>query len=108
MMMWRGAQLVPGEAAMIQTYLVSDYGQNLTPSSSEASVLAVANLAEGHGKTLVVSACAGCHDLSPVVAARRSPGDWRQIVEEMVRLGAPLNGGESETVIGYLSASFAP
>jgi len=108
LMMWRGAPLLPGEAEIIQEYLVSDFGRNLTPSSTATSVNEIAALPEGPGKTLVAEACAGCHDLSPIFAARRNGADWRRIVEEMVRLGSPLSGSEPETVIDYLTTSVAP
>lgn len=107
-MMWRGAQLLPGEAEMIQDYLVSDFGQNLTPSSSANSVDVDSALAEGPGKSLVAEACVGCHDLGPIVSERRSREEWQRIVQEMVRLGSPLGEGELETVIHYLSTSFTP
>ncbi len=108
MMMWRGAPLLPGEADMIQDYLVSDYGRNLTPSSSPTSVSVNSALPEGAGKSLVALACVGCHDLSPIFSQRRSAEQWRVIVNEMVRLGSPLGGSESETVTDYLSTLVAP
>ncbi len=108
LMMWRGAPLLPGEVDMIQDYMVSDYGQNLTPSSATTSVNEEAALPEGLGKSLVAVACVGCHDLSPIFSVRRSAEQWRGIVGEMVRLGSPLGGNEPETVIDYLSTSFTP
>ena len=108
LMMWRGAPLLPGEAEMIQDYLVSDFGQNLTPASSPTSVNEISALPEGPGRTLVAEACVACHDLSPVFSRRRSEEEWRSIVNDMVRLGSSLDGGESEAVIDYLSTVVAP
>ncbi len=110
-MVWRGAQLLPGEAEIIQNYLVSDYDWDLSPSSSAtpAGAGSVAYpLPEGSGKGLVAEACVGCHDLSRIVSLPRSGEEWRRIVQEMVRLGTPLSEGEAETVIDYLSTSFRP
>ena len=110
-MLWRGAQLLPGEAEIIQNYLVSDYDWDLSPSSSAtpAGAESVAYpLPEGSGKGLVAAACVGCHDLSRIVSQPRSGEEWRRIVQEMVRLGTPLSEGETETVIDYLSTSFTP
>lgn len=110
-MLWRGAQLLPGEAEIIQNYLVSDYDWDLSPSFSAtpADAGSVAYpLPEGSGKGLVAEACVGCHDLSRIVSLPRSGEEWRRIVQEMVRLGTPLSEGEAETVIDYLSTSFRP
>lgn len=110
LMVWRGAQLLPGEAEIIQHYLVSEYDWDLSPSSSAtpAGAGSVADpLPDGSGKGLVAEACVGCHDLSRIVSLPRSGEEWRRIVQEMVRLGTPLNAGEAETVIDYLSKSFA-
>ncbi len=110
-MVWRGAQLLPGEAKIIQNYLVSDYDWDLSPSSSAtpAGAGSVAYpLPEGSGKGLVAEACVGCHDLNRIVSQPRSGEEWRRIVQDMVRLGTPLNAGEAETVIDYLSTSFRP
>ncbi len=108
LMMWRGAPLLPGEADMIEDYMVSDYGRNLTPSSAATSVNEDTALPEGAGKSLVAVACVGCHDLSPIFSERRNADQWRGIVNDMVRLGSPLGGNEPETVIDYLSTSFTP
>ena len=108
LMMWRGAPLLPGEAEIIQNYLVSDFGSNLTPASAATAVNEISALPEGAGRTLVVEACAGCHDLSPIFSRRRNEEEWRGIVNDMVRLGSSLDGGESEAVINYLSTAVAP
>ncbi len=110
-MAWRGAQLLPGEAEIIQNYLVSDFARNLSSASSRTPTGAgTVNslLPEGSGRGLVAETCVGCHDLSRVVSLPRSGEEWQQIVQEMVRLGTPLSAGEAETVIDYLSTSFAP
>ena len=110
-MLWRGAQLLPGEAEIIQNYLVSDYNWDLSPSSS-ATPAGAGNAAyplpEGSGKGLVAEACVGCHDLSRIVSQPRRGEEWRRIVQEMVSLGTRLSEGEAETVIDYLSTSFRP
>ena len=108
LMMWRGAPLLPGEAETIQDYLVSDFGRNLIPASADTSVNEISALPEGPVRTLVAEACVACHDLSPIFSRRRGEEEWRSIVSDMVRLGSPLNGGESEAVIEYLSTVVAP
>ncbi len=109
-MAWRGAQLLPGEAEIIENYLVSDYEWDRPASSATpAGAGSVADpLPEGFGKGLVAEACVGCHNLSRIVSQPRSGEDWRRIVQEMVRLGTALSEGEAETVIDYLSTSFRP
>ena len=108
MMMWRGAPLLQGEVEIIHDYLVSDYGRNLTPSSSANSVTVDTALPEGPGKALVAAACVGCHDFSPIFSERRTSEQWRVIVDEMVRLGSPLEASESDIVIDYLATGVGP
>ena len=109
-MMWRGAQLLPGEAEIIQNYLVLDFNRNPGPSFSTipgADASVDSSLPDGSGRRLVAEACVRCHDLSRIVSQRKSGEEWRRTVQEMVRLGTPLSAGEAETVIDYLSKSFA-
>ncbi len=109
-MVWRGAQLLPGEAEIIQNYLVLDFNRNPGPSFSTipgADSSVDSSLPDGSGRRLVAEACVRCHDLSRIVSQRKSGEEWRRTVQEMVRLGTPLSAGEAETVIDYLSKSFA-
>jgi hypothetical protein len=94
--MWRGAQMLPGEAEIMRDYLLS--------VSSGSTEIPPASLPEGPGKKLVQRSCMQCHGLRTVVSKPRSAAEWKSSVQDHVdRLGARLDASEAETVIEYLS-----
>jgi hypothetical protein len=121
-MIWRGAPLVADEASVLTNYLSSAFGtENASPSTNKAAAKTPASkspkeedsqwakyLPSGEGRSLVLQACARCHDLKTVVARRAPAAGWRRSVNEMVILGAPLTAGEMTVVTRYLTASFGP
>jgi mono/diheme cytochrome c family protein len=118
-MIWRGAPLLADEAVVLTDYLGAAFGtERAAPSSRKAAVKTPAPRAEenqwakylppGEGRSLVLQACARCHDLKTVVARRDPAAGWRRSVTEMVILGAPLTADETTVVARYLAASFGP
>jgi len=122
-MIWRGAPLMADEASTLTDYLAAAFGPEsasppLRPSSGKSSAKTPAPNAEnsqwakylpaGEGRSLVLQACAQCHDLKTVVAWRAPAAGWRRSVNEMVKLGAPLTAGEAPIVARYLAVSFGP
>ena len=65
------------------------------------SVIA-ADLPEGAGKDVVVSACTTCHTADRIVALRLTEAGWRIAVRQMIEEGASFNPGDIETIIAYL------
>lgn len=66
------------------------------------------NLPDGEGKTLLETACSGCHAPTDV---RRFDGynsrdDWQALVRSMVAYGAPLKGDQIPVLVDYLTAAF--
>ena len=120
-MIWRGAPLLADEAVVLTDYMAASFGHDSSPLRSSSNKTAAKTpapksdenlwakyLPAGEGRSLVLQACARCHDLKTVVA-RRAPGaSWRRSVNEMVILGAPLTAGEITVVAKYLAASFGP
>ncbi|HKQ74979.1 MAG TPA: hypothetical protein VJ810_14890 [Blastocatellia bacterium] len=121
-MIWRGAPLMADEAAILTDYLSAAFGtESASPSSSKAAAKTPAQkaanaedsqwakyLPSGEGRSLVLQACARCHDLKAVVSRRAPVAGWRRSVNEMVALGATLTAGEMTVVARYLAASFGP
>src|SRR5262249_36589183 len=60
----------------------------------------------GKGRDIVVRVCQQCHGLEQVVSSRRSPEDWKSLVNEMISNGAPLTDDEAKVVAEYLAKSF--
>lgn len=103
-MIWRGAPLKPGEAAVIARYLAEGGGV----ARGERSRSTEAALPDGPGRALLVSACVQCHDVGVTVNQRKTLTEWRHSIEGMVRLGAKLTGSEIEVLARYLAQSFGP
>jgi len=108
-MIWRGAPLLPGEVDVLTKYLTN--WRAAVPAAvagRPARRLKQSNdvLPPGRGRELVLAACVQCHDLELTVSARKTREDWRRSVEQMARLGAPLNGNEIDVVSSYLARSF--
>ncbi len=105
-MIWRGAPLKPGEAEIIAKYLATAEwsGGRPRPAQNEEA----AKLPKGPGRELVASQCVQCHDLATTTTQRKTLAEWRHSVDEMVRLGAKLDGSEIQTIARYLAQAFGP
>jgi cytochrome c5 len=100
-MVLRGAQLNASEADKVVDYLA----RNLGPGIDLPPAKLVA-LPDGHGKQLVETHCALCHDLERVAMVKRSKRAWPSIVASMVAWGAPGTPEEVKTMTDYLAANF--
>jgi hypothetical protein len=61
-----------------------------------------ADLPEGAGKDVVVSACTTCHTADRIVALKQTEAGWRITIRQMEEEGASFNPGDIETIIAYL------
>jgi sulfite dehydrogenase (cytochrome) subunit B len=67
-------------------------------------------LKEGGGRELTSSRCSICHSLEyiPANAPAMDRAAWQKTVQKMrERFGAPLSEAEAQTILDYLSASYA-
>jgi competence protein ComEA len=64
-------------------------------------------LPEGKGKNMVAAVCSSCHGLSVITDSKRNLQDWKDIVDQMVAHGAPLQDDEVDIVTQYLAKNFA-
>jgi competence ComEA-like helix-hairpin-helix protein len=65
-------------------------------------------LPPGAAKQLVATRCTVCHELNTFVPLRQSEAAWRNIVNEMMNLGASLLPEEEEQIVSYLGTVFSP
>lgn len=66
--------------------------------------IAQSTLPDGAGKQAVQEACSVCHGLNYLVRWKRTLGEWRDVVNNMVALGAPMISTEEiEAAIQYLA-----
>jgi sulfite dehydrogenase (cytochrome) subunit B len=75
--------------------------------ADEESALA---LKEGPGRDLTTGMCMVCHSLDyiPSNAPAMDRGTWKKTVQKMrERYGAPITDTQAQTIVDYLSASYA-
>lgn len=56
------------------------------------------------GKKLFEKSCFFCHSLALPLAKNKERQGWTETVKKMVHYGAPLNSGQREAVVSYLTA----
>jgi cytochrome c5 len=100
-MVLRGAQLNPSEVDKVVDYLARNLGPAIDLPTAKPVVLP-----DGHGKQLVETHCALCHDLERVATVKRSRQAWAPIVASMIAWGAPGTPEEAKTMTDYLAGNF--
>ena len=57
-------------------------------------------------KELLNNRCTICHDLESTENERLSEVEWRELIEDMISMGADLDDMEKEALIKYLSEEY--
>ncbi len=65
--------------------------------------LVAADLPDGPGREIVLTACGRCHRAEEMGAYRHTKGEWESVVARMVDRGAQVSRNETDTVVAYLS-----
>lgn len=85
--------------------LSSDF---IVPRSHPTRQYWIDRLPAGAGRDIVIGKCQGCHDLQRTMAFARPKEQWFNVVESMMRRGAPLTAAEKPVIIDYLAKNFGP
>lgn len=78
----------------------------LQPGPELLFAQAPAGLPEGQGKSDIQAKCSQCHSADNVIARKRSPQEWRAVVERMVMRGAVVNADEQGRILTYLTTHY--
>lgn len=64
------------------------------------------DLPDGDGKTILLTSCRSCHELSEVTKFRGyyNRDQWRDIVVTMMEYGAPIDEKQVDVLADYLAA----
>jgi putative heme-binding domain-containing protein len=65
-------------------------------------------LPDGKGKAEFVSSCTACHRTDMVTRLRKTPAEWRTIVDDMVSRGADGSKEDIDNIVLYLATNFGP
>ena len=79
------------------------------PSQENKDAQAV-ELPEGEGKAILLRACTVCHDLGGLKLFKGYYTEelWRELIIDMVRVGAQVNEDEISILAKYLAEHFGP
>jgi len=66
---------------------------------------APAELPPGPGRDTVLRVCGDCHGVDLIEGQRRTRGQWREVVEDMVGRGANASDDETKAIIDYLATA---
>lgn len=71
-----------------------------------AAYAAETPLPEGKGKKLIEENCTACHETARITAGGYTEQAWRNNVNQMLNVGAPLSKDDAEELIQYLAKNF--
>ena len=57
-------------------------------------------------QALVEQTCSSCHSYALATSRGRTHGEWTDIVQQMVALGAPLNATQATAAVDYLAQAY--
>ena len=71
-----------------------------------SSVVYGQTLPNGNGKQEMIRGCTDCHSANLVVQKRRTPEDWKKVVNDMAARGSESTPKDIHNIIRYLSTNF--
>lgn len=63
-------------------------------------------LPDGKGKAELVHDCTDCHGTDMIIQKRRTPEDWKKVVDDMAARGSNATPKDIDNIIRYLSTDF--
>lgn len=75
--------------------------------TATAGTVEDAELPKAPGRVQITESCMQCHGVDVIVARRRSPDEWSQVVSQMIGYGASLTDNQYKTIVTYLSENLA-
>jgi competence protein ComEA len=78
---------------------------SVTAAGSAGPVAVTGELPPGPGKETLVRVCSDCHGVDLVEGQRRTRGQWKELVDDMVARGANSSDEDVKTIINYLATA---
>ena len=63
-------------------------------------------LPDGKGKAELIRGCTDCHSANLVVQKRRTPEDWKKVVDDMAARTSENSPKDVDNIVRYLNANF--
>ena len=64
------------------------------------------NLPDGKGKAELIRGCTDCHSANLVVQKRRTPEDWKKVVDDMAARTSESTPKDVDNIVRYLNTNF--
>ena len=97
-----------GLLCSIATATIGAFAADSVADQAAAKPAAVATLADGEHRALVLQVCGQCHPIERVVAQRRSATEWDDMIAKMVQRGAKATELEQDRIYQYLVTQYGP
>lgn len=78
------------------------------PSARTAQARAMTPELLDRGRRVTDRVCTQCHAMSADLTAGRTPAQWKEVVHQMIGMGAQAADDEARLIIDYLSHTFPP
>jgi mono/diheme cytochrome c family protein len=90
--------------------LIASFVLVLPLASSQDKNDPAVTLPEGEGKAILLRACTTCHDLEGLKLFKGyyTEQNWRELIVDMVRVGAKVKDEEITILAKYLAEHFGP
>jgi mono/diheme cytochrome c family protein len=75
-------------------------------AAATAGTIEDAALPDAPGRTAITETCMQCHGVDVIIARRRTPDEWSQVVSQMIGYGASLTDEQYKSIVSYLSENF--
>lgn len=63
---------------------------------------------DAHAKAVLTQSCTGCHELSMLTAKPHAPGEWTDIIQQMIGMGASVPAADVQPLARYLAKTYSP
>ena len=64
------------------------------------------NLPDGKGKAELIRGCTDCHSAALIVQKRRTPDDWKKVVDDMAARTSESTPKDVDNIVRYLNTNF--
>lgn len=64
------------------------------------------NLPDGKGKAELIRGCTDCHSVNLIIQKRRTPEDWKKVVDDMAARTSENTPKDVDNILRYLNTNF--
>ena len=97
----------PAVALLLATALPARLSADeATPATPAAPAAPAVQLPDDTGRSALEKTCLGCHPADRIVARRRTPDQWQEVMGKMMEQGAMATDEDLQSILDYLVRHF--